>query len=101
MAASRQLDIGDPIIILHASETNCDSFDNHKLLTTFICIFSGEVENLTATTVVRLSGIKRVVELLQASCERYGTKLIFASDFGKDIIQVAEAEVNQKDQLKI
>jgi hypothetical protein len=55
---------------------------------------------VTATTVVRLSGIKRVVELLQVACERYGTKLTLASDVGKDIIQVADAEVNRKDQLK-
>jgi hypothetical protein len=28
-------------------------------------------------------------------------KLTFASDVGKDIIQVADAEVNRKDQLRI
>ena len=101
VAASGRLGNGDPTIILHASETNRDSFDNHELLTTFACIFSGDVENVTATTVVRLSGIKRVVELLQAACERYGTKLTLASDVGKDIIQVADAEVNRKDQLQV
>ena len=100
MAASGWLGNGDPTIIFHAPETNRESFNNLELLTTFACIFSGDVENVTATTVVRLSGIKRVVELLQAACERYGTKLTLASDVGKDIIQVADAEVNRKDQLQ-
>jgi hypothetical protein len=101
VAASRRLGNGDPTIIFHAPETNRESFNNLELLTTFACIFSGDVENVTATTVVRLSGIKRVVELLQAACERYGTKLTLASDVGKDIIQVADAEVNRKDQLQV
>jgi hypothetical protein len=95
-----RLNIGEPTMIFHASETNRDSYNNHELLMTFACIFSGNVKNLTATTVVRLSGIKRVVELLQVACDRYGTKLTLASDVGKDIIQVADTEDHQKDQLK-
>jgi hypothetical protein len=74
--------------------SNRESFDNHDLgLCSPWC-------SQKATTVKRLSGIKRVVELLQAACERYRTKLTFASDVSKVIIQVADAEVNRKDQLR-
>ena len=79
--------------------SNRESCDNHKFLMTLVCVLLGAVKKLLQSYDVRhQEGCGTVA---RAACERYGMKLTFASDVGKDIIQVADAEVNRKDQLRI
>jgi hypothetical protein len=67
-----------------------------------VCVLLGAVkkcDSYYSRTIVRHQECCGTVA--RAACERYGMKLTFASDVGKDIIQVADAEVNRKDQLRI
>jgi hypothetical protein len=65
---------------------------------TLVCVLLGAVKKLLQSYDVRhQEGCGTVA---RAACERYGMKLTFASDVGKDIIQVADAESQSKRSIE-
>ena len=86
-----------PACVIQAYRVNRDEIGNfrNKLAIVLVLLFHGVVDTLYLSTLVRLSSSASVIKIFLAACEKFDVECIANDCIGKDLITVAETEVDR------